>query len=114
MINELKILEKKYDEIMLSPEKIAREYFQDVMSSYAYKKISKGPSINIRPYEFQQLGCKKGRELKVLPKAIGDTHVYYFNDEGKILLIETYGETENIIYREYYFYFDNLIESVYF
>ncbi|PIT14814.1 hypothetical protein BGI32_06885 [Snodgrassella alvi] len=114
MINELKILKKKYDEIMLSPEKIENEYFQTVMSSYAYKKISKGPSINIRPFDFQQTGFKKGRDLKALPKVIDNTYVYYFDSENKILLTENYGKTENIIYREYYFYFDNRLELVYF
>ncbi|PIT20854.1 hypothetical protein BGI34_01940, partial [Snodgrassella alvi] len=114
MINELKILKKKYEEIMLSSAKIESEYFQTVMSSYAYKKISKGPSFNIKPFDFQQAGFKKGRDLKVLPKVIDNTYVYYFNSENKILLTENYGETDNFINREYYFYRGNCIESIYF
>ncbi|MCO6565707.1 MAG: hypothetical protein J6581_09740 [Apibacter sp.] len=114
MINELKILKKKYEEIMLSSAKIESEYFQTVMSSYAYKKISKGPSFNIKPFDFQQAGFKKGRDLKVLPKVIDNTYVYYFNSENEILLTENYGETDNFINREYYFYHGNCIESIYF
>ncbi|PIT55464.1 hypothetical protein [Snodgrassella alvi] len=114
MINELKILEKKYEEIMLSPAKIENDYFQNVMSSYAYKKISKGPSINIKPFDFQQAGFKKGRELKTLPKVIKYTHVYYFDSDNKILLTEIYGQADNIINREYFFYHENCIESIYF
>lgn len=114
MNNELKELKEKYENIMSNPEKIENEYFQSVISAFAYKKISKGAMFNVRPFEYQRAGFKQGKELKSLPKAIKHTHVYYFDSNNKILLIESYGQSENIINREYYFYNNDRIESVYF
>lgn len=114
MNNQLKLLKKKYDQIVLSPKEIENDYYQNVMSKYAYKKISKGPSYNVWPFDYQIGGFKKGRELKKLPKLINNTRVYYFDGNDKILLTEIYGKTERIIDREYYFYCKNDIESIYF
>jgi len=111
---ELNQLEEKYNIITPNYGEIENDYYEIVMSNFSYKKISKGRLFNIRPFEAQQAGFKLGRELKKLPKAIKNTYVYYFNNENKVLLIEIYGQTENIINREYYFYTDNMIESIYF
>lgn len=114
LVNIINILKKKYENIMLSPKKINDEYYQNALSEFAYKKISKGPSVNIKPFDFQLDGFKKGRELKTLPKNIDYTHVYYFDNNNNLLLTEIYGESENIVNKEYYFYDENHIESIYF
>ena len=114
MNNGLKKLEEKYKAIASDSMKIEEDLYHSVMSKFAYKKISKGKLYNIRPFEIQRSGFKIGRELKSLPKAIKNTHIYYFDIEDKVFLIEIYGKTENILNRNYYFYEDHGIESIYF
>jgi len=114
MNNELKVLKEKYDNIMSNPEKVEGEFFQSVMSVFSYKKISKGAMFNVRPFEYQRAGLKQGKELKKIPKAIKNTHVYYFDSDDQILLIEVYGQSEGIINREYFFYRNDCTESIYF
>lgn len=114
MNSELINLEDKYKAIEPNTTEVENNYYNDVMSNLSYKKISKGGIFNIRPFEIQRAGFKVGKKLKNLPKAIKNTHVYYFNNKNQILLIEIYGQTENIINREYYFYTSNSIESIYF
>lgn len=114
MTDGLQTLKDKYEHIMLNPAKVEGELFQFVMSTFSYKKISKGGLYNIIPYEIQRAGLKFGKELKSFPKTIKNTHVYYFNDDNQILLIEVYGQNESIVNRNYYFYEGNTIESIYF
>ena len=54
------------------------------------------------------------RELKENPKKIKGVCVYYFDTKDNILLIEIYGQNENIINRHYYFHTVNQIKSIYF
>ncbi|HEK0809110.1 TPA: hypothetical protein SMP81_003754 [Proteus mirabilis] len=114
MNNELKRLEKKYNSIMVSPSEKESQYYNSVMSSFSYKKISKGRLYNIKPYEIQRAGLNSGKELKENPKKIKGVCVYYFDSKDNILLIEIYGQNENIINRHYYFHTVNQIKSIYF
>ncbi|PWV99281.1 hypothetical protein [Mangrovibacter plantisponsor] len=110
----LQELKNKYECIMLSPEDTEAEYFQLSMSRCSYKKISKGGLYNVIPYEIQRAGLKIGKELKDIPKNIKNTHVYYFDYDDNILLVEVYGQKDNIVNRNYYLYTDKSIESIYF
>ncbi|AUU15754.1 hypothetical protein [Proteus mirabilis] len=114
MNNELKRLEKKYNSIMVSPSEKESQYYNSVMSIFSYKKISKGRLYNIKPYEIQRAGLNPGKELKENPKKIKGVCVYYFDSKDNILLIEIYGQNENIINRHYYFHTVNQIKSIYF
>jgi hypothetical protein len=114
MNDELNALAAEYNRIMIEPEAVESSYFQSVLSFYAYKKIGKPHLYNIRPFEIQRAGFKIGRELKKLPKNIKHTHIYYFDTNDKIILIESYGQTEAIIDREYFFYPENGVKSIYF
>lgn len=114
MNNELEILAQKYTEIALNSADIESHYYHDALTKSCYQKISKGALLNIRPFETQLAGFKLGKELKKLPKAIKNTHVYYFDQADNVLMIEIYGQAETIIHRQYYFYTDDRIESIYF
>lgn len=114
MQNELNILKQKYEEITLNSIVIDNRYYHDVLEKTSYQKISKGPLLNIRAFEAQIFGHKLSKELKKLPKIIKNTHVYHFDHDDNVLMIQIYGQTDNIIHRHYYFYADDQIESIYF
>lgn len=114
MQNELDILRQKYTKISLDSIEIASHYYQAALEKTSYQKISKGPLLNIRPFEAQIFGYKLGKILKQLPKIIKNTHIYYFDHADQVIMIEIYGPTEAIIHRQYYFYTDDQIESIYF
>lgn len=114
MNNELEILAQKYTEIALNSAEVENHYYRDVLTKSIHQKVSKGALLNIRPYETQLTGFKLGKELKKLPKAIKNTRIYYFDQADNVLMIEIYGPTETIIHRQYYFYTDDHIESIYF
>ncbi|MBG3037414.1 hypothetical protein GHV27_05950 [Proteus mirabilis] len=99
---------------MVSPSEKESKYYNSVMSSFSYKKISKGRLYNIKPYEIQRAGFNLGKELKEKPKKTKGVCVYYFDSKDNILLIEIYGQNENIINRHYYFHTVNQIKSIYF
>ena len=114
MKKELDILEQKFTEITLNSTEIETHYYHDVLNRSSYQKISKGALLNVRPFETQLTGFKLGKELTKLPKSMKNTHVYYFDHADNVLMIEIYGQTETIIHRQYYFYTDECIESIYF
>ena len=114
MKNELAILTQKYTEIESNSMEIEQHYYRDVLAQSSHHKISKGALLNIRPFETQLAGFKLGKELKKLPKTIKNTHIYYFDQADNVLMIEIYGQAETIIHRQYYFYTDDHVESIYF
>ncbi len=111
---ELEKLEKRYIEISSKHDSYLSEYTSNLSSRVNRIVISKGALYNLRPYEIERAGFKKGRKLNKLPSAIKNTHVYYFDDSDRIIFIEIYGQSENIINREFCVYNDNHLERLYF
>ncbi|HED5893208.1 TPA: hypothetical protein R5R88_003792 [Salmonella enterica] len=113
-MSELTDIEKKYIKVSSNCEQYLSEYTSYVLSNLNSTIISKGALYNLRPYEIERAGFKKGRKLNKLPSKIKNTHVYYFDKLGRIVLIETYGQPEDIINKEYCIYGDNCLERLYF
>ena len=111
---ELTELEKRYVEVSSDCEKYLSKYISCLSSDLNDTVISKGALYNLRPYEMERAGFKKGRKLNKLPSAIKNTHVYYFDKLDRIILTEIYGQSENIINRECCIYGDNSLERLYF
>lgn len=109
---ELSELEKRYVEVSSDCEKYLSEYTSFISSNLNSTIISKGPLYNLRPYEIERVGFKKGRQLNKLPSAIKNTHVYYFDKLDRIILVKIYGQSENIVNREFCVYGDNCLERV--
>lgn len=111
---ELAELEKRYVEVSSDCEKYLSKYTSCLSPELNGTVISKGPLYNLRPYEIERVGFKKGRQLNKLPSAIKNTHVYYFDKLDRIILVEIYGQSENIVNREFCVYSDNCLERAHF
>ncbi|MGR4052051.1 hypothetical protein [Kosakonia cowanii] len=109
---ELAELEKRYVEVSSVCEKYLSKYISRISSDLNRSVISKGALYNLRPYEIERNGFKKGRKLNKLPSAIKNTHVYHFDKLDRIILVEKYGQSENIVNRECCIYGDNCLERV--
>ena len=80
----------------------------------ARKEISKGNLYNVIPYEVEMQGQKlNGKKIDQIIMD-DECHVYYFDNEGKIILVESDPwETENEFYDFCaYFYEENKVYSV--
>ncbi|WP_455930634.1 hypothetical protein [Pseudomonas fluorescens] len=104
----------KFFEIQSKPEIFFAKFLESAKTNTSRTRISKGILYNIRPYQAQIAGFKPGKEIKSIPKNTNNIHIYYLDHNDRVLLIEIYGQFENIINREFYFYKKNTIESVYF
>lgn len=111
---ELEKIEKKYNEISSNSERYLSRYLSNITLNLNGIVISKGALYNLRPYEMERAGFKKGRKLNKLPSAIKNTHVYYFDKLERIILIEIYGQSKNIIHKECCIYDDDSLERLYF
>lgn len=111
---ELTDVEKKYVEVSSNSERCLAEYTSFISSEKKRTVISKGALYNLRPFEIERAGFKKGRKLNKLPSVIKNTYVYYFDSQDRIILIETYGQSENIINKEFCIYTDDSLERIYF
>lgn len=107
-------LEKKFFEVSSDSEKYLSEYTSSVSSVSNEIVISKGALYNLRPYEIERAGFKKGKKLSKLPKNVKNTHVYHFDVSGCIVVIEIYGQAENIISKEFCIYGDDFLERLHF
>jgi len=76
--------------------------------------ISKGFLFDMRPFENEIAGFKKGKECQSFPKNTKNVIVYHFNDKEQIIMIEEYGQAPNIINREFFIYADNTLKSLYY
>ncbi|EAA8878206.1 hypothetical protein CIU44_018185 [Salmonella enterica] len=111
---ELKELEKRYIEVSSDCERFLSDYISCILPDSINTVISKGALYNLRPYEIERAGFKKGRKLNKLPSSIKNTHVYYFDKSGRIVLVEIYGQDKNIVNRECCIYGDNCLERLHF
>jgi hypothetical protein len=76
--------------------------------------ISKGFLFDMRPFENEIAGFKKGKECKSFPISTKNLFVYHFNDTEQIIMMEEYGQAPNIISREFFVYDNNTLKSLYF
>jgi hypothetical protein len=76
--------------------------------------ISKGFWFDMRPFENEIAGFKKGKECKSIPQSAKDIFVYHINNKEQIIMIEKYGQFSNIIDREFFIYEDKTLKSYYF
>lgn len=97
MIKELVILEKEYNDYKVAYNELLKKNNSLVKNS----KYSKGFILNIRDFEKESMGFKKGKEFKSLPKNLKDVYVYHFNNNNEIIMIDTYGSSPNIIDKEF-------------
>lgn len=111
---ELDELERRYFEVNSNCDKYLSKYTSCISPDLNRTVISKGALYNLRPYEIERNGFKKGRKRNKLPSSIKNTHVYYFDNLDRIVLVEIYGQSENIINRECCVYGDNCVERLYF
>ncbi|MDU4092910.1 MAG: hypothetical protein E7H57_06500, partial [Pantoea sp.] len=107
-------LKNIFDKLKVSTEEVEKNYYENVMGKHSKKITSKGPLFNVRPYEYQRAGFETGKELTGIPKSKSEVYNYYFDSNGNVMLVETYGKKETIINREYFVYEDGTITSIYF
>ncbi|QYX48270.1 hypothetical protein K3F43_01755 [Pseudomonas tussilaginis] len=111
---DLHEIEKKYEEVGSECERYLSDYMSSVSPELCRSVISKGAMYNLRPYEVERAGYKKGRKLNKLPVNIKNTHVYHFDERGRVIFIEIYGQAENIVNKEFCFYGDGCLERIHF
>jgi len=114
IVQELKELEGKFKATSSGGQGVLSLYLDEVIPNVHRTIISKGAIYNVRPFEIERAGFKKGRQLKKMPASIKNTHIYYLDESGRILLVEIYGQSENIINKEFYSYGENYVERSYF
>lgn len=110
----LKDLEGKFSDIELRGQDALSSHLSEAECKVCDKVISKGPLYNVRPYEIERAGFKKGKSLKKIPANINNVHVYHFDADARIVFVEIYGQAENIINREFYNYSAGCVERVHF
>ncbi|MFJ2320578.1 hypothetical protein [Pseudomonas sp. NPDC087817] len=113
-MNKSHELQQQFHELQLKAEHFLSAYLSSANLRVVRNTISKGALYNFRPFEIQRSGSKLGKVLKSLPKNIKNTHVYYFDRENRVVFVEIYGQSENVINREFYFYEEGEIKSIYF
>lgn len=113
-MNEFQELERQFYEIQPKSDISLREFLSNARVSVVRKIISKGALFNLRPFEIQRAGFEVGKELKALPKSIKNTHVYYFDGDDKVVMVEIYGQSESVVNKEFFFYGEGRIKSIYF
>jgi len=104
----------KFSKVSSECEQYLSEKTPEVLSLTKSTVITKGAFYNLRPFEIERAGFKKGRKLNKLPASIKNTHVYYLDDAGRILLIDIYGQSENIINKEFCLYGKDFLERSHF
>jgi len=113
-VRELKDLEEKFNYISLQSQAALSSYLAEALPNVRSAIITKGAFYNIRPFEIERAGFKRGRQLKKMPTSINNTHVYHLDESDRIVFVEIYGQSENIVNREFYSYSDDCIERAYF
>ncbi|WP_338807001.1 hypothetical protein V8U11_08030 [Pseudomonas chlororaphis] len=107
-------LQRQLQELQSKAEHFLSTYLSSANLHVVRNTISKGALYNFRPFETQRSGFKLGKELKSLPKNVKNTHIYYFDGEGRVVFAEIYGKSESVINREFYFYEEGKLKSIYF
>ncbi|BBH46047.1 hypothetical protein [Pseudomonas sp. KU43P] len=113
-MQELKSIEERYSSITSRSQAVLNSYLASSLPIVRERVISKGALYNQRPFEIERAGFKKGRQLKKMPASVKNTHVYHLDKNGQIIFVEIFGQSENIVNKEFYFYHDNCVERVYF
>lgn len=113
-MNLLEELEKKFNTISQQSEKYLSDFLNEALPLALDRVISKGALYNIRPYEIERAGFKKGKKLNKLPANINNTHVYHLNGNGVLVFFEIYGQSANIVSKEFCFYGDDRLERLHF
>jgi antitoxin component YwqK of YwqJK toxin-antitoxin module len=111
---ELEYLEDKFNKISADSENYISAYSDSVKLNETKVVVSKGALYNLRPYEIERAGFKIGRKLNKLPTNVKNTHIYHFDILNRILLIEIFGQSDNIINKEFCIYESGNLERVYF
>lgn len=111
-MNNLKDLEGKYLEIESRAEQVLSSCLSEALSRARKIVISKGALYNVIPYEIERAGFKKGKVLKKIPVHIKNTHLYHLDEYDKVIFVEIYGQSENIINKEFYRYSGGCIERI--
>ncbi|HDT0389789.1 TPA: hypothetical protein QIB15_004889 [Klebsiella aerogenes] len=110
----LKNLEDKFNKISSDSESYIISYSDSVRLNETKVVVSKGVLYNIRPYEIERAGFKIGKKLNKLPANVKNTHIYHFDSQERISLIEIFGQTSNIINKEFCIYEGDNLERIYF
>lgn len=109
MNDYIKYLEKEF-------LKLRRDGVESVASSGLYDDmkcvISKGASINIRPYEIERSGFKLGKVIKKEPASLKNIYKYHFNNLNKVSLIEILDG--DLVDKEFYLYKRGEVVSYFF
>lgn len=113
-MNTLQNAIKRFSEIQSESDIFFKKFLNAAQKNTSRKCISRGILYNLRPYQAQRSGFQPGKEIKFTPKSTKNIYVYYFDRGDRVVLIEIYGQSEKIINREFYFYDEESIESVYF
>ncbi len=113
-MSEIQKLGEQFHAIASESDFFMATYSDAVKLRAARTLISKGPLCNVRPFEAQRAGFKPGKALKSLPAKLKDTHVYYLDGEGRVILVESYGGSAAVINRSFYFHERGELKSVHF
>ena len=113
-MSEIQKLGERFHAIASKSDFFMATYSDAVKLRVARTLISKGPLCNVRPFEAQRAGFKPGKALKSLPAKLKDTHVYYLDGEGRVILVESYGGSAAVINRSFYFHERGELKSVHF
>lgn len=110
----LKELEKEFLEIKDNCESALLSYKSKALSMSKETVVSKGALYNVRPYEIERAGFKPGRKLNKIPSNVKNTHIYHFDDTKKIIMVEIYGQSSNVINVEFYLYGVDYVKRIFF
>ena len=110
MIKELAALETDFNENKNSYE----EFMKQTNALISESKIGKGFLFNLRDYEQESMGFKKGKEIEKLPAKTNDVYIYHFDEEKNIIRVDSYGSAPNIIDKEFCFQIDGVTLKTYY
>jgi hypothetical protein len=106
----MNLLEKDFNNYLNEYENLNNQFAPLIKN----KIIGNRYLYNIRDYEEETFGFHKGNEIKKLPQNTRDVKIYYFDESKRIIMIDNYGSNKNIIDREYCFYENTALKTVYY
>ena len=79
-----------------------------------YKIYSKGFLFNLRDYEEEVYGRKKGKEIKKIPKKGKNIYTYYFNENNQIIMVDNFWDNQKTGDRTFCIYENNTIKTIHY
>jgi len=111
-MNEVQGVIDRFFDLQSKSKMLFADFLESAKKAAARRRIGRGVLYNMRPYQAQRSGFKLGKEIRAFPKNTRDIHVYYLGRNDKAILVEVYGQSGDVVNREFYFYNKNSMESI--